>query len=221
MNFSNLEEERKITILNSALKEFSIKGYDKASTNVIAKEAGISKGLMFHYVGSKQELFLFVYDYFNTLLEHEYYAKMDMSTKDIFERLRQSYLLQLNLIRKYPWIFDFDKLFNKTKSDEINKEHEKRNTKTQDTCDTQIFDEIDVSSFREGLDIEKCKQFILWSNIGFTNQILDDIKTQKNHTLNYDDILFTLDDYFDELRKVFYTSNVSTKGLVMSDDYKR
>ncbi len=49
--------KRRDTILNTALKEFSSQGYDKASTNVIAKEAGISKALMLHYVDSKKELF--------------------------------------------------------------------------------------------------------------------------------------------------------------------
>ena len=58
----NLEPGRRDAILNAALKEFVLEGYDKASTNVIAKEAGISKALMFHYVSSKQELFFWVYD---------------------------------------------------------------------------------------------------------------------------------------------------------------
>ncbi|MBC1645335.1 TetR/AcrR family transcriptional regulator, partial [Listeria welshimeri] len=52
MNISKLDKKRKIAILNSALKEFTIKGYDEASTNVIAKEADISKALMFHYIGN-------------------------------------------------------------------------------------------------------------------------------------------------------------------------
>ena len=45
-----LDTQRRDAILNAALKEFSSQGYDNASTNVIAKEAGISKALMFHYV---------------------------------------------------------------------------------------------------------------------------------------------------------------------------
>lgn len=60
----DLNTERRDAILNSALKEFTLRGFDDASTNVIAKEAGISKALMFHYVSNKQELFLVVYDFF-------------------------------------------------------------------------------------------------------------------------------------------------------------
>ena len=66
---------------------------------------------------------------------------------------------------------------------------------------------IDVSKFRPGLNIDKCKQFILWSNIGFTNQILDDIRNSVTSSLNDRHIIAALDDYFGELRKIFYTSS--------------
>jgi TetR/AcrR family transcriptional regulator len=62
---------------------------------------------------------------------------------------------------------------------------------------------IDISKFRAGLDIEKCKQFILLANIGFTNQILDDIRNSQTSNLDYEHIIATLDGYFDELRKIF------------------
>lgn len=205
----DLEPQRRDAILNAALKEFALRGFDNASTNVIAKEAGISKALMFHYVNNKQELFLFVYDYFTKLLDKEYFTKMDFSEKDIFNRLRQSYLLQINLIKQYPWIFEFSKLSIMTKSDEVNKALENRSNKKQSSCDYQIFDMIDVSKFRAGLDIEKCKQFILWANVGFTDEILNDIRNSDASNLNYESIITTLDEYFDELRKVFYmTSNL-------------
>jgi len=203
----DLEPQRRDAILNAAMKEFALRGFDNASTNVIAKEAGISKALMFHYINSKQELFLFVYDYFTELLDKRYHMKMDFTEKDIFHRLRQSYLLQIELIKQYPWIFEFSRLSIATNSDEVNKALEDRTDKKQSSCHYQIFDMIDASNFRAGMDIEKCKQFILWANIGFTNQILDDIRNSQTSNLDYQHIITTLDEYFDELRKIFYTSN--------------
>jgi TetR/AcrR family transcriptional regulator len=200
----DLEPSRRDAILNAALKEFALKGFDDASTNVIAKEAGISKPLMFHYVNSKQELFLLVYDYFTKLLDHEYLAKMDFSEKDIFARLRRSYLLQIDLMKQYPWIFDFNKLSVVTNSKEINKAIEDRAGKRQLSCFRQIFDAIDVSKFRTGLDIDKCKQIIFWANVGFTAEILEDIRNSKTSNLDDQQIVTKLDGYFDELRKIFY-----------------
>ena len=57
------------------------------------------------------------------------------------------------------------------------------------------------------LDIEKCRQFILCVNIGFTNQILDDIRKSQTSNLDYERIIAPLDKYFDELRKIFTPSS--------------
>lgn len=201
---SNLESKRKNLILNAALEEFATKGFDEASTNVIAKESGISKGLMFHYVKSKKDLFLFLYDYCTDMIHKEYLDVMNFTEKDIFEKLRQSYLLQIELLQKHPWIFEFIKITTTTKCDEINKELEKRIDEKQSLCHETMFDIVDESKFREDLDVERCKQHIFWSNIGFTNQILEDIRNPEVNELNYDNIIAELDGYLHELRKIFY-----------------
>lgn len=200
----DLDPKRRDAILNAALREFTLQGYDNASTNVIAKNAGISKALMFHYVSSKQELFFVVYDYFSELLKREYFELMDYSEEDIFERLRKSYLLQIKLSEKYPWILDFGKLSHVTNSSEVNSELEIRTRNDHANCYPKLFDKIDEKRFRKNLDIEKCKQFIFWSNIGFANQILEDIRNDENISLDSNLIIIKLDEYFDELKKIFY-----------------
>lgn len=200
-----LDPQRRDAVLNAALKEFSSQGYDNASTNVIAKEAGISKALMFHYVSSKQELFLVVFDYFTGLMKKEYYELMNYEDKDIFHRLHQSYLLQMKLMEKYPWITELHKLSSAALSQEINEELDKRIRHS--SCYPTLFDKIDETKFRKGLDIEKCKQFIFWSNIGFTDRLLEDIRNGEANTFHSGPILETLDGYFDELRKVFYRAD--------------
>jgi len=197
---------RRDAILNAALKEFAAKGFVGASTNVIAREAGISKGLMFHYVSSKEALFFAVYDYFTAIMNKEYFELLDLNEKDIFERLRQSYFLQLKLVKKYPWIFELNKLSYATNPNEIKAELEKRASEKIFACD--IFDAIDESKFRTGLDIEKCKQFILWSNIGFTNQMLEESRSIDFSDFDYESTMKRLDENLQELRKIFYEQEV-------------
>ena len=50
-------------MINASLKIFALQGYRHASTDDIVREAGISKGLLFHYFGSKIGVYKFVYDY--------------------------------------------------------------------------------------------------------------------------------------------------------------
>ncbi len=205
MKLLDLDPQRRDAILNAALKEFALQGYDNASTNVIAKNAGISKALMFHYVSSKQELFFVVYDYFSELIKREYFELMDYGEKDIFEKLRKSYLLQLKLSEKYPWVLEFGRLSHVTNSNEVNSELEIRTRKDQESCYPKLFDGIDESRFRKGLDIEKCKQIIFWSNIGFANEVLEGMRNGDSASLDYDMIVLKLEEYFVELRKIFYS----------------
>ena len=61
--FFDLKKEKQDRMINAALKIFGMRGYSFASTDDIVKEAGISKGLLFHYFGSKLGLYSFIYDY--------------------------------------------------------------------------------------------------------------------------------------------------------------
>lgn len=200
----NLEPKRRDAILNAALKEFSMKGFDDASTNVIAKKAGISKGLMFHYINSKKDLFLFLYDYCTDMIHKKYLDLMDFNQKDIFERIRQSYILQIELLQQHPWIFDFIKITGITNSDDINKNLEGKVNEKLVRCQEEMFEIVDETKFREGLNLERCKQVIFWANVGFTNQILEDLRNLEFTELDYDKVLADLDGYLNELKKIFY-----------------
>lgn len=200
----NLDSCRRDAILNAALKEFAKNGFDEASTNIMAKEAGISKGLMFHYVNNKKDLFLYLYDYCSEMVNKEYLEVMNFDEKDTIERLRQSYLLQIELMQKHPWIFEFINMTATPMSEEIQKELEKRAGRKQSLCYESMFEIADADSFKEGLDVKRCRQLIYWANIGFTNQILEDIRNTERKDLDYDHIIAELDGHLKELRKIFY-----------------
>lgn len=51
-----IREERRSSILEVALRLFANKGYESTSISQIAKEAGISKGLIYNYFESKEAL---------------------------------------------------------------------------------------------------------------------------------------------------------------------
>ncbi|MGG5255279.1 TetR/AcrR family transcriptional regulator [Neobacillus sp. SM06] len=105
--FLQLDLEKQIRILNAASKEFAQKGFVNASTNVMVKEAGIAKGLLFHYFQNKKQLFLFMFDYFIEVITNEFYQKIDLSEPDFFERTKQASLIKMELLQKFPDVFKF------------------------------------------------------------------------------------------------------------------
>jgi len=52
----DIRKARRQAIMDTALEEFAEHGYESASISMIAKKAGVSKGLMYNYFESKEEL---------------------------------------------------------------------------------------------------------------------------------------------------------------------
>jgi TetR/AcrR family transcriptional regulator len=202
--FANLESERRDAIINAALKEFAVKGYVDASTNIIAKDSGVKKALMFHYINSKKELFLFLFDYCNQILKKEYHDLIKFNERDIFERFRQVYLLKIEVIHRYPWIFEFIKVALLTESNEVKLELDERKKGAESSGYELMFANIDESKFREGLNIEKCKKLIFWAIWGYSMNLLEELRSLEIMELDLEKLRVEFDSYLDELRKSFY-----------------
>ena len=55
-------QQTKHRIMESALKEFAEQGYGASSVNNICSCEGVSKGIIYHYFQTKDELYLASYD---------------------------------------------------------------------------------------------------------------------------------------------------------------
>ena len=51
-------EETRVRILDAAVRQFAIAGYDAASVDDICTDAGVSKGAFYHHFPTKQAIFL-------------------------------------------------------------------------------------------------------------------------------------------------------------------
>ena len=60
--FEEIRQEKKQLILDVALKLFAQEGFHATSISMIAKEAGISKGLLYNYFDSKEALLIAIFD---------------------------------------------------------------------------------------------------------------------------------------------------------------
>ncbi len=102
-----LEPSARDRILAAALTEFATRGYEAASTNAIAAQAGVAKGLVFHHFGSKEQLFVAVFD-----VQVERFSAQVLDLKgppstDLFERLHQITMRKLELSARHPMTVDF------------------------------------------------------------------------------------------------------------------
>ncbi|MHB9096098.1 MAG: TetR/AcrR family transcriptional regulator [Eubacteriales bacterium] len=202
--FLNLKPEKQERIINAAIKEFAQKGFVNASTNEIVKAANISKGLLFHYFDNKKDFYLFLYYYCLEIFMKEFFGKMDLGEKDILIRLRQMALLKIEIIKKHPEMFNFISDANIKDSGEVKNELESKNKEIITTGYAKIFEDIDVSKFRDGFDIKRAVNIIIWTFEGLRNQEQEKVKSRSLDQTYYDGLLAEMDIYIELFRNCFY-----------------
>ena len=105
--FNKLDEEKRLAIINSGLEIFSIYGFQKSSTDLIARKAGISKGLLFYYFKNKLSYYEFLFEYSQKIISSSIDMDLCRKTRDFFEILECVIDQKYKLLTKYPHIFNF------------------------------------------------------------------------------------------------------------------
>lgn len=105
--FFDLNREKQDRMINAALRVFAQNGYRHASTDVIVKEAGISKGLLFHYFSNKIGLFSFLFDYSVRYMLFEFDRLISAKETDYFVICKEMEKAKLNVLRSYPYMHEF------------------------------------------------------------------------------------------------------------------
>lgn len=198
----SMESEKRDRIIQSAMQEFC-KGYSAANTDEITKNAGISKGLLFHYFGSKKGLFLFLMKYAGEIVSSEY-LKVTIDSRDFLVNLRKLSFLAMDLTFKYKLIYDFmvkgyfslNEVFPEGLPKDIHNPTEE--------IMIQIYQNTDTSLFRNDIDIEKARNIIIWTMKGFSDKLLVYGIEVENYKVHYDEITKELDEYLQILHKILY-----------------
>lgn len=108
--FERLAADRKQRILKTCLQEFAQKGYEKASTNAMVEALGIAKGLLFHYFGSKKDLYLYLWEHTARTFNEELLAHMRLSEgkrEDFFDRIKSNTVVKLRTCLEFPTEYQF------------------------------------------------------------------------------------------------------------------
>lgn len=102
--FFDLAREKQDRMINGAVEIFARNGYRHASTDEMVKAVGISKGLWFHYFGSKEGIYVFVYDYCVRYMLLELSTIVNENERDYFEVIRQISLVKAKVGKTYPYL---------------------------------------------------------------------------------------------------------------------
>lgn len=101
----NLEESKRLAIIQASIVEFSQANYAQSSLSQIVKEVGIAKGSMYQYFADKEELYLYIVQLASDHLMTELQQRIPLAilaTGDMFKILREYFTITVLVAQEYP-----------------------------------------------------------------------------------------------------------------------
>lgn len=195
--FFDLKKEKQDRMINAALKIFSIGGYKHASTDDIVNEAGISKGLLFHYFGSKLGLYSFLYDYSVRFMKLEITGGVSSTEQDYFEIRREMEYAKMQVLKNYPYMQQF---LNRCRFEDVSEALMAIERQKNVLTDIQavLKNQSDRSRFQDAVDYEKLDQMLTYTVDGLMDARFQDASFQPE--LLYNETCA----YFDMMKKLTY-----------------
>lgn len=187
--FENLPENKKKRIINAAYEVFGRHGYNKASIGDIANAACVSKAALFHYFGTKQEMYFYIYDFAAVLIA----SKMQEGTQDLFESIRLSTKAKLQVFQEYPAMYHFLESIV-IEPQELLDELKARNQECVEQANKLLFKNIDWSRLRTA-NIQEAMKLLTWVTEGCIRE---------NLHLSFDETVHELDKYLEYIKRVIY-----------------
>ncbi|WP_238881601.1 TetR/AcrR family transcriptional regulator [Clostridium sp. YIM B02551] len=168
--FKNLPKEKQDVIINAALKTFGTNGYKKTSVSDIASAAGISKAMVFHYFGTKKALYLYLLELCGTIITNEVINRFDTTVTDFFERIKMATEIELSAMKQYPPISTFLTSMYFEEDDEVKDVIKAGIAQGEGFREKIAFDGMDVSKFKDTIDLKIVMKMLYWMTDGFMNQ---------------------------------------------------
>lgn len=203
--FSNLDSDKQQKIINAALKEFTINGYELASTNQIVEEAGISKGSLFYYFKTKKELYKYLVEYSIDYVSEKYLNKLDYKEQDLIEKYRKMSKQKLQAYSANPHVFNFlGTIYMQQGQAELPDDLLQKLIETKEESVSKIFNNLDLSLFRDDIPAEQIIKLIRWSVEGYEKELINGLQGKKLPEVDLDPYWDEFHEFLDTLKKIYY-----------------
>lgn len=197
--FEALPEEKKQCIINAAMEVFGKNDYTRASTDLIAAKAGISKGLLFYYFHNKKELYLYIYNYLIETMKDQIMNQTYKEITDFFDLLRYAATSKATLLDKNPYIMEFAMRAFYSEKEAVSEDLKIVNTTQEEILFNTCFSHIDTSRFREDVEPFKVYKMLRWMGDGYIHDI-----QMSGARFDLDTMLREFEDWMDMMQKLVY-----------------
>jgi AcrR family transcriptional regulator len=170
--FLKLSEDRRNQIINAGFKIFAQNPYKKAPVAEIAKEAGISKALLFYHFKNKKELYMFLWEKAIELTSKEIAKQNILGTKDFFEMMKRSLKGKCNLTRMYPYASEFSLRAYYEENPEIRQEIQNNFREISEESEKKVFEIMDTTTLRDDINLNEMYREMIWAADGYMHNVM-------------------------------------------------
>ncbi len=193
--------------MRAALREFTVNGYENASTNQIVEEAEIAKGSLFYYFKTKQDLYRYLIEYSLDFITEEFLNKIEQAKNkiDLIEKFRRISTLKLQAYSKNPDVFNFlGAIYVNNESADLPEELISRTERIKKQILADFYQNVDTSLFRQDISPERVTRLIRWSIEGYERKLIQDIRGKKMTNIDFQPYWDEYHDFLDLLKKIYY-----------------
>jgi len=200
--FLKLDSNKQQKLLQVICEEFATHSFDDASTNRIVERAGISKGTLFNYFGSKEALY---HDLLRYVLDNfKDYAVLNFETNDFIERCYVVARKKMSIYREMPHVLEFLALLHVNDYPNVPPELKERMLEMMGETMKQLYDGIDVTLFREDVPVPDLIRMISLIFDGHTVEMTSRLKEAPLTAHNFEQWMEEFDDLLKQMKQIFY-----------------
>ena len=195
-----MDPDKKNRLINAAMKEFGGNRFEKASTNTIVKEAGISKGLLYHYFDSKEALYTYLFEYAINAVAVPIAEEVGLDETDILRRIERITNIKLRILYQMPALVTFSKtMYAGMEFEEIKKMVQKYNPIP---LDMYYYHNVDASLFKASIDVNIAIQTIQYTLEKFSERYINQINMGLDSDI--EQAMDQVKTFLDHFRKTYY-----------------
>jgi AcrR family transcriptional regulator len=190
-NFDKIPYEKRIKVINAGFSQFCKNGYDKTAMSEVARAAGVSKALLFHYFGTKKELYSYLYRFACDEITKNFRA----GTEDFFESIAIGIEIKTAILKSFPGMSEF--LTSVVLKDGALIDGLRATNKgVADRAATLLFERVDCGRFKPEFGLERAINLVSWISDGY-------IKTYGGKK-SVDEIIAEIGEYLDAIKQIIY-----------------
>ena len=165
--FYELSEEKQQAIYNASMEVFGDYEYNRASTDLIASKAGVSKGLLFYYFHNKKALYLHTFEYVSKIVEDAISDTHLSEITDFFELISYATEKKVKILIENPFIMRFSIRCFYSQKEDVSSEIQTEISNEKGRKYDAYFKNLELGKFKEGIDPEQIYHMLVWMTDGY------------------------------------------------------